>query len=252
VYYGDVLSITYTPSIGYSISKKGSTSITVTETINSNHIYAEATPNSITYNVVYKSSNGTNLGSSTVTFKYGTTNTITPPAKSGYNTPAAQSVTWDSTSAKTITFTYTPTSVATSQHLTSGWWWQRNNYGITYDVKAEYRNRTATSVQVRIVWTQTISQSAFGYNQYFYCSLWHNSQNKGNTGEVLIASTSTWPYYSDSGPWHNGSVTAYSGWVTVALSTTDATTVLVNCDWRTASQNISGSWNNKQISIPAY
>lgn len=254
IYYGDVLSITYTANTGYSISSKGKTSITVTGNVTSSDIYAAASANSYTYNVVYKSSNGTNLGSATVTFKYGTTNTITPPAKSGYNTPAAQSVTWDSTSAKTITFTYSPTPVSTSQSLTSGTWWDGSgSSGITFSVKAEYRNRTANSVQVRIVWTQTIKTAAFGYNQYFYVSLHHNGSNRGNTGNVKIASTTTWPYYSENGPWHSGSVTASSGWVTVSLDTTNATTVSAACDWWTESNSsFKGSWSNKTISIPAY
>lgn len=40
VYYGDVLSITYTASTGYSISTKGATSITVTGNVTSSNIYA--------------------------------------------------------------------------------------------------------------------------------------------------------------------------------------------------------------------
>ncbi len=252
VFYGDVLSVTYTASTGYTITKHGETSITVTGNITSTKIYATASPNNYTYNIVYKSSNGTALGTSTATYKYGTTNTITAPAKSGYTTPDSQSVTWDSTSAKTITFIYTPVSVATSQSLTSGTWWASGGGGITYSVKAEYRNRTANSVEVRIVWTQTIKQAAFGYNQYFYCSLWNAGVNRGNTGNVKIASTSTWPYYSSSGPWHSGSVTANSGWIKVTLNTTNATTVSVACDWWTESQSSKGNWSDKNISIPAY
>lgn len=252
VYYGDVLSVTYTASTGYSLGSKGSTSITVSGNVTSSTIYTSASLNKYTYNIVYKSSNGTNLGSAEAGYLYGTTNTITPPAFPGYTTPSAQSVKWDSTSAKTITFTYAPTSVATSQSLTSGTWWASGGGGITYSVKAEYRNRTANSVEVRIVWTQTIKQAAFGYNQYFYCSLWNAGVNRGNTGNVKIASTSTWPYYSDSGPWHSGSVTANSGWIKVTLNTTNATTVSVACDWWTESQSSKGSWSDKNISIPAY
>ena len=71
-------------------------------------VYAQWTANDYTYNVVYKSSTGIELGSTTVTKKFGTTNTIAPPNFTGYTTPAAQSVTWDSTTAKTITFVYNP------------------------------------------------------------------------------------------------------------------------------------------------
>lgn len=48
VYYGDVLSITYTASTGYTLSGKGSTSITVTGNVTSSSIYASATVNSYT------------------------------------------------------------------------------------------------------------------------------------------------------------------------------------------------------------
>lgn len=256
IYQGDVLSISYNASTGYSVLSHGTTGITVSGNVTSSTIYASATANDITYNIVYKSSNGASLGTATATYKYGTTNTISPPAKLGYVTPAAQSVAWDSTSAKTITFTYTPQGTASSQFLTSGTWWKASgNSGITYSVDGEWRNRTANSVQVRVVWTQSIKSAAYGYNQKFYCSFWNGGNNVGNTGSVTIATTSTWPYYSSSGPWHTGSVTAYSDWVTVSLNTTEPTSVVVACDWWTdhsSQPSIRGSWNDKPISIPAY
>lgn len=48
VYYGDVLSVTYTASTGYSISSKGSTSITVNGNVTSSNIYATVSVNSYT------------------------------------------------------------------------------------------------------------------------------------------------------------------------------------------------------------
>lgn len=253
VYHGDVLSVSYTAASGYSVATKGSTAITVSGSIGSSVIYATTTPNNYTYNIVYKSSNGTNLGSTTVTYAFGTTNTISAPAKSGYNTPGSQSVKWDSTSAKTITFTYSPTGTATSQSLTSGNWWKPNSSsGITFSVKGEWQNRTANSVQVRIVWTQSIKTAAFGFNQWFYCSFWDGGNSVANTGSVKIASTTTWPYKSDSGPWHTGSVTAYSNWITVPLSSTGPCTVGVACDWWTDGNASKGSWGSAGIAIPAY
>jgi len=253
VYHHDVLSITYTAAAGYTITGHGATSITVSGHITASDIYAVATPNSYTYNIVYRSSNGTALGSSSATFKYGTTNTVSAPAITGYNTPASQTVVWDSTSAKTITFTYSPTPVATSQQLTSGTWWDGGNgYGITYSVKAEYQNRTANSVQVRIVWTQTIKGAAYGYNQYFTVSFWRNGSELGKTGSVLIASSSTWPYYSSSGPWHNASVTSSSGWVTLPLDTTGATDIYTGGGWWTDGASASGEWRDLLIHIPAF
>ena len=71
-------------------------------------LYAQWKANSYTYNIVYKSSSGTQLGTATIAKNYGTTNTVSPKAFAGYTSPSSQSIKWDSTSAKTITFTYTP------------------------------------------------------------------------------------------------------------------------------------------------
>ena len=48
IYYGDVLSVTYAASTGYTINSKGSTSITVTGNVTSSNIYATALVNSYT------------------------------------------------------------------------------------------------------------------------------------------------------------------------------------------------------------
>ena len=81
------------------------------------NIYPAWTPNNYTYNINYVSSSNKSLGSDTVTGTFDTSKTVTPPAKTGYTTPAAQTVKFDSTSAKTITFTY-----------------QLINYTISYDI----------------------------------------------------------------------------------------------------------------------
>ena len=117
---GDTLSLTALPAEGattrngYSLEgwyldSSLTQKATVPMTIAANTIlYAKWTANEYTYNVVYKSSTGVELGSTTVTKKFGTTNTISAPVYTGYTTPASQSVTWDSAVAKTITFTYEP------------------------------------------------------------------------------------------------------------------------------------------------
>ena len=93
--------------------------VTITQGSSGNRGYtATWTPNDYTYNVVYKSSTGKDLGSATVTNTFGTTNTITAPAKAGYTTPSAQNVVWDSTS-KTITFIYAPIEYTIHYVLTS-------------------------------------------------------------------------------------------------------------------------------------
>ncbi len=243
VYYGDVLSITYTASTGYSFDTKGKTSITVSQNITSSDIYATASPNSYTYTIKYKSSNGTDLGSSSATYKFGTTNTITAPEKTGYITPSSQSVKWDATS-KTVTFTYAPKTVASSQLVDEGWWWQDSNKGIKYYVTAEIANRTETSVQVRIVWKQSIQNGCYGYYQTFTASV--NGWNTANTGgTVLIATSSTWPY----GRAYTDSVTVCSEWMTVPVSAT-TTSVEVGCDYQKQWEYL-GSISNT-IDIPAY
>lgn len=246
VYYGDVLSVTYTANTGYSISSKGSTSITVTGNVTSSNIYATASANSYTYNIVYKSSNGTNLGTGTATYKYGTTNTISAPGKTGYDTPGSQSVKWDSTSAKTITFVYTPTGVSTYQWITSGTWtsWKSSSgksYGINYSVALEYQNRTASSVQVRVVWSNTLTaNSYYGYGQYF--NGWCNSVG---TGDILICSSSTWR--SQTSNERNQTVT--SGWITIPVNTERQGLYMSGSWWDQNSK--SGSWSGT-ITIPAY
>ena len=69
-------------------------------------LYAQWKPNNYTYNIKYISSSGKELGTDTITGTFDTSKTVTPPAKTGYTTPAAQTVKFDSTSPKTITFTY--------------------------------------------------------------------------------------------------------------------------------------------------
>lgn len=255
VFYGDELSISYTASTGYSISANGNTVITVTSDVTSDQIYAIASVNSYTYNIVYMSSSGITLGTSTATYKYGTVNTITPVdfIGRGYVSPSAQSVAWDSTSAKTITFVYTPNGVTTSQLLQSGTWYQANpGTGVTFLAYAEYQNRTADSVQVRIVWKQTITGAAFGFNQYYFCSFWQNGVALAVTGDVQIVSDSKWPYYGQNGPWHNETVTVASNWLTIPTNTTDATAFVVACSWRTDGTSYSGSWGDSYLYIPAY
>ena len=248
MYYGDVLSVTYTASTGYSLGSKGSTSITVSGNVTSSTIYTSASLNSYTYNIVYKSSNGTALGTSSATYKYGTTNTITAPAKSGYNTPGSQKIVWDSTSAKTITFTYAP--VPASNPTKSG-----SLCGepvVSYSARIEYQNRTANSVQIRVVWTSTIA--AYYYNSY------------GQIYTATIGSTTKTATVNSFGTWKNSSTSARSStgttdWITVSLNTTNATTASVKINYYQVNSNgtnmtqhygaygYSSTWT---VNIPAY
>ncbi len=221
---------------------------TTNVTTGSDHtLYAHWIANYYTYSIEYKSINGTDLGTSTDTYQYGTTNTIYPPEKSGYVTPAAQTVTWDSTSGKTITFTYTPIEPATSQALVNGTWWKSSasSSKITYAVTSEWRNRTSNSIEIQLKWVQTITGGYYGYTQKFSAQFLVGGSNVANTGTVQIASSTTWP--SSKSP-NKGSKTVYSGWITVPITPT-GTSVTVQCNYWDANQNktVSGS-----MSIPTF
>ena len=209
--------MTYIPATGYSIATHGFTSITVTGNVNSSTIYATASANSYTYNIVYRSVNGTNLGSTTITKTWGTTVTVSAPDKSsqGYTTPGSQTVIWDSTSPKTITFTYGIASVGyTTKSGTMD-----TSPKLTYSATLQYQNRTATTVQVRVVWTATIGAGSWTvYGQQL------NASTNAGSSSVQVVAFNAWANSSSS----NRSSTGTTGWMTVNLSTTNATTASVN------------------------
>lgn len=248
IYYGDVLNVTYSATTGYTLKSNGITSATVSRNITSSDIYATASVNSYTYNIVYKSSNGTNLGTATAKYNFGTTNTISPKSFTGYNTPSSQSVKWDSTSAKTITFTYSPVSVSTSQNLSSGAWGvDGNTEFLTYSVKAEYKNRTSTSIQVRIVWTNTL----IAYYYYQRGQVFNATIGGKSTGNVTIVPYNTWASSTSS----NRSLSGTSAWITVPVSATQ-TSISISADaFRQHSDgslvNINESFS-KTFNIPTY
>jgi len=62
--------------------------------------------NTCTYDIVYLSSSGKSLGSSSVIGVYDSSLDISAPVKEGYITPSIQTVNFDSTTPKTITFIY--------------------------------------------------------------------------------------------------------------------------------------------------
>lgn len=97
------------------------TSVTVSTGTTGNLSYkANWKANQYTYNVRYFSSSGKSLGTTSYTRDFGTSETINAPAKTGYNTPSGQSVKWDSTSAKTIDFTYGLINYSVSYNMNGG------------------------------------------------------------------------------------------------------------------------------------
>ena len=81
---------------------------------------ANWTANTYTYNIKYVSKSGVALGTATVSGTFGSSKNVTAPAKTGYSTPVAQNVAFNSVSAKTITFTYTPIDYTISYDVNGG------------------------------------------------------------------------------------------------------------------------------------
>ena len=134
-------------------------------------VYAQWTPNSYTYNIKYVSSSNKSLGSDTVTGIFDTSKTVTPPAKTGYTTPASQTVKFDSTNAKTITFTY-----------------QLINYSISYDVNggtALSNPRTSYNVESSAYTLPITSRTGYTFTG------WTGSNGNTPQKSVTIAAGST-------------------------------------------------------------
>ncbi len=245
IYYGDVLRVYYTASEGYELTSTGAVNITVTGNLHSAHIYSYARARNYTYDIVYRSSNGTFLGSTTATYAYGTTNTIYPPSFNGYFTPGSQSVKWDSVNGKTITFVYTPSSVSNRQHIAYGAWDTYYGYDyITYDVYVNTRNRTATSIEVCVDWTNTLRASyRYGYYQEY------NACFGGNTWTPAIRINESWTWNSNVS--YDRSQTASSSWVTVPVTAIQTTVTYKSHWWAHENAGDSGVIETT-FTIPAY
>ena len=134
-------------------------------------LYSQWTPNSYTYNIKYVSSSGKDLGHDTVTGAFDTSKTVTPPNKAGYTTPAAQTVTFDSTTAKTITFIY-----------------PLINYSISYDVNggtALSSPRTSYNVESSAYTLPVTSRTGYTFTG------WTGSNGTTPQKSVTIAAGST-------------------------------------------------------------
>ena len=243
IYYGDKLSISYTAKTGYTLGNKGIASATVTSNITSQNIYATATLNEYTYSIVYKSTNGTVLGNSSVTKSHGTTTTLTAKAFDGYNTPSSQDVVFNSAS-KVVTFTYTPTTIE-AQTLKSKevWWKHTNDIWIKYTLKVECINRTADSATLKITWTNQIN------NAYYAAEQWFNMTVNGtSTGKQVIATKDKW---SNTNKSYKDSATKTA---TITITGLSATTTSVSYSVQTGAGSGFAHPNSFSgtITIPTY
>ncbi len=234
----------YTFEGWYTSDEKLITATSVVDFTKNITLTAKWTAMDITYNVVYVSSNGTELGTSEVTFAYGTTNVIAPNGFAGYDTPESQTVVWDTADSKTITFTYTPSAVAATRK--SGNIYVEQYGSLQYIANIEYRNRTADSVEIRVVWTATLSNyggysgivGTGSYNQFSQNFI--ATSGSASTGNVTVVPWGSWQAAAD----YDRSATAASNWMTVSLNTTNATSVNVSLYYWQANYNgtdLSGS-----------
>lgn len=231
---------------GWYTAKNGGSKVSSSTIMQNNNvtIYAHWNAIAYTYSIKYVSTNGTYLGSDSETHNAGGTYTISAPSKSGYDTPSSQTITWDSPS-KTITFYYPPSAVGFYTH--SG-----ELYDVPYseyEVRIEHRNRTANSIQMRVVWTSKwVGDGKNPYGQQFEATLGGVS-----TGTVVLCGFNGWG--------QGQTITGTSSWVTVPLSSTNAQQVSVSIHYYQTNYNgtdLTG-WDdigyvkmNPKVNIPAY
>ena len=210
-------------------------------------LYAQWVIKNYTYSIEYKSTNGTILGSTSMTKAYGTTNTVTPPSFAGYNTPAAQSVKWDAAS-KTVTFTYSPVAAVVTK-VSNVHFATYNSGEETYSAEITVGERTATSVQIKIKVTFRLPAGA--YNAYAH-KLTGKLDNT-SIAKKTIVSLNRWASASSSVR------TEYSvtPWITVPVTATQ-TTVNANLILRlynssdTYMSNLAHTEKNVTVNIPGY
>lgn len=198
-------------------------------------LYAQWTVNTYTYNIVYKSSTGKALGTSTVAGTFGSSKSVSAPAKTGYTTPSAQTVVFDSTSAKTITFTYPVVNYTISYNLNGG---SVSGNPSSYNIESStitLKNPSKTG-NTFTGWTgsngttaqTSVSISSGSTGNKSYTANWRvNSYTATFNGNGGSAGTSiTKPYGSQLGTLPTSSRTGYTfrGWFTATSGGTQIST----------------------------
>lgn len=234
----------YTFDGWYTAAKGGAriTSDSVIVNAEDHTLFAQWTGKSCKYNIVYRSSNGTDLGSKTTTCRFGSTYTMIAPEKSGYITPNAQVFTCDSTDEGTITFVYVPSEVKSTQTITSGVWYAKGSKEVvTFRAEIEYQERTATSVQVRISWMNTLAS----YSVYPYKQMYNAKIGEQSLGDHLIATSKSFEtmYRNAIG---KGTTT---NWITIPLDSTDKQEISIDGYYW---DSLRKEYWSSSFTIPAY
>ncbi len=191
------------------------------------------------YTILYRSCNGTDLGSMTVSFQHGTTNTITPPDFNGYQTPLGRVIRCDTTSERTITFVYDPYEEGYAKTVDRGVWYAEGDKDILrYEVKVQCQNRTENSVEIRFTWTNFI----IAYQTYLYRQNFSVYIDGNYVGDYWIGPHRfLQPNITGSGTSPN--------WITVPLSTTEQHEITFEGDFW--DSNVKGRWSGT-FTVPAY
>lgn len=234
----------YTFDGWYTAAKGGAriTSDSVIVNAEDHTLFAQWTGKSCKYNIVYRSSNGTDLGSKTTTCRFGSTYTMIAPEKSGYITPNAQVFTCDSTDEGTITFVYVPSEVKSTQTITSGVWYAKGSKEVvTFRAEIEYQERTATSVQVRISWMNTLAS----YSVYPYKQMYNAKIGEQSLGDHLIATSKSFEtmYRNAIG---KGTTT---NWITIPLDSTGKQEISIDGYYW---DSLRKEYWSSSFTIPAY
>ena len=222
--YGDFPDISNDVSgytfAGWYTESVGGTQIyssTIMNTEADHFLYAHWTANTYSYTVRYLSTNGTDLGTtSTPYYAFGSSYTIYPEAKTGYDTPAAQTVAWDSTTGKTITFWYQPSYVGSTTKTGE---YPNATQRKAYTAIFECERVDANNVRIRLTWKDRIHE---GYNRLSQIMTW--SVNGTWIGQLLVSAyDSNWSV--------NGipEKSATTDWVTIPVEPTrNSVSVVVN------------------------
>lgn len=121
---------------------------------------------------------------------------------------------------KDVVYTLTTKSGTVSQY-TAG-----VRPGINYSAKIEYRNRTADSIEIKITWTTTRTNGWTSYGQNVKLSV-----GSVTSGTMQLVSYNGWGQSSS-----NKTATKDTGWMTVPLNTSAATTINLKVQyWQTNS-----------------
>ncbi len=192
------------------------------------------------YTILYRSCNGTDLGSTTVSYQHGTTNTITPPDFNGYQTPLGRVIRCDTTSERTITFVYDPYEEGYAKTVDRGVWYAEGDKDILrYEVNVQCQNRTENSVEIRVTWTNSI----IGNHNYAY----KQNYNVYVNGYLIVED---W-----LGPFNTPATGAGAGkgrstyWITIPLSTTEQHEITFEGEFWDSKKR--GRWSGT-FTVPAY